>query len=99
MGGGRLSSSEHGTGNSCDPRGMAMGCKQSGLVAYSLSSGFVATVAGAAVSLLFKGNSRLIVWCTVAAASSVMYGLAYSTLPVIRCRVLLHRWIRASPGA
>jgi hypothetical protein len=66
---------------------------------YSLFGGFASTAAGAAVGLIFNGTARIAVWCIVTASSSIAYGLAYYTAPVILCREVLHRWICGIPSA
>lgn len=48
-----------------------------GMVAYSLGSGIVSLVAGAAASLIVTGTARVAVWCGVSAAVSVSTGLWY----------------------
>ena len=68
-------------------------------VAYSLFSGFVALVAGAAVSLMAGSTSiRLIVWITVSGAIAIAAGVAYETKPfkhlLARCQIWLKCLLR-----
>jgi hypothetical protein len=62
---------------------------------YSLAAGAVATVGGAAASLVAVGKARLIVWCVVAGIICVMagavHGMASVTAWWTACRRRLRR--------
>lgn len=51
--------------------------RRQGMVIYSLASGAVSLVAGAAVSLVASGTGRVVVWCAVSGGASVVAGLIY----------------------
>lgn len=51
-------------------------------VIYSLISGAVAALAGAAAGLAVTGLSRIAIWSTVAGAASVASGLAWDSVAV-----------------
>jgi hypothetical protein len=71
------------------------------LIAYSLLSGAIATVAGAAVSLAVSGTARVAVWCLVSTATSVAGGLGHGSAWVNACSLTCRRWIQqlADAGA
>lgn len=63
--------------------------------AYSVCSGAVATVFGAAASLMVAAADRVAVWCAVAGATAVGGGLMWHSGSVSACRETLTRWITA----
>jgi|ERR1017187_3638827 hypothetical protein len=74
----------------------ARSCRSSwlGKVIYSAISGAVATVAGAGVSLIIPATDRVVVWCVVTCATSVVAGLAWDSGPLTACWGACCRWLR-----
>jgi hypothetical protein len=67
------------------------------LAAYSLASGGVAMLAGAAAGLAVTGSTdRIAVWCLVSAAVSITAGLLYETAFLNTCWRVTRRWLRRS---
>jgi hypothetical protein len=64
------------------------------VIAYSLTSAAVATIAGAVVSLAANGTARVAVWCAVTGAFSIVSGLAWGSAPVSLCWSELRYWVR-----
>jgi hypothetical protein len=76
-----------------DPAGRA----RPGVIVYSLMSGAVAVVAGAAASLTVTGAARIAVWCSVASATSIASGLAHDSAAVSIGWSNVRRWMRSFP--
>jgi hypothetical protein len=52
------------------------------MVSYSLASGALGLIGGAAVSLVTSGRPRLIVWCAVAGTICIAAGIVYRAVSV-----------------
>lgn len=65
-----------------------------GRVSYSVVSGIVATVIGAAVSLVVNATERAIVWCAVTLAVCIVAGIAWESSPVTSGWKACCRWLR-----
>jgi len=64
------------------------------VVTYSLASGALATISGAAVSLVgVRGTSRIAAWCAVSVIVSVLAGLVYESAVVGACWSASRRWL------
>lgn len=67
------------------------------LPAYSVASGGLAMLAGAAAGLAVAGNTeRIAVWCLVSAAVSIAAGLLYETAVLNTCWRVSRRWLSRS---
>jgi hypothetical protein len=65
---------------------------------YSLTSGSIATAAGAAISLAASGTARLAVWCSVTCVVSVAAGLVRESGPVSACWLVCRRLLGRFSG-
>jgi hypothetical protein len=65
-----------------------------GVVIYSIASGLVAIVVGAAVSLLTPTSQRLIWWAGSACAVAVAAGILYESRFINDSRLVCPRWVR-----
>jgi hypothetical protein len=64
------------------------------LIIYAVTSGFVAFIAGAIVSLVVSPPLRLAVWSATTAASSVTAGIVSESRIISACRPFGHRVLR-----
>lgn len=65
-----------------------------GRISYSVVTGAVATVIGAAVSLVASATERAIVWCLVTLAVCIIAGIAWESGPVTSGWKACCRWLR-----